>query len=62
MADDNIKLEINKALDHLSDNALNGLIQFLKQFESKKNNTFLNSNDFQKILSEDKQLLEKLAQ
>ena len=62
MADDNIKLEINKVLDHLSDNALNGLLQFLKQLESKRNNTFLNSNEFQKILSEDKQLLEKLAQ
>jgi len=62
MSKDEIKYEINRVLDHFSDQALAELLTFLKQLESRNNNTFLSSRDLQKILSEDKQLLEKLAQ
>jgi len=62
MSKDEIKYEINKVLDHFSDEALGELLTFLKQLGSGNNDVFLNSNELQKILSEDKQLLEKLAQ
>ena len=62
MSKDEIKYEINRVLDHFSDQALAELLTFLKQLESRNSNTFLSSGDLQKILSEDKQLLEKLAQ
>jgi hypothetical protein len=62
MSKDEIKYEINKVLDHFSDEALEELLTFLKQLGSGNNEVFLNSNELQKILSEDKQLLEKLAQ
>jgi hypothetical protein len=62
MSKDEIKHEINRVLDHFSDQALAELLTFLKQLESRNNNAFLSSSDLQKILSEDKQLLEKLAQ
>ena len=62
MSKDEIKYEINRVLDNFSDQALEELLTFLKQLESRNDNAFLNSSDLQKILSEDKQLLEKLAQ
>ena len=62
MSKDEIKYEINKVLDHFSDEALEELLNFLKQLGPGNNDAFLNSNELQKILSEDKQLLEKLAQ
>jgi hypothetical protein len=62
MSKDEIKYEINKMLDHFSDEALKELLTFLKQLEPQQKNNFLNSDDLQKILSDDKQLLEKLAQ
>lgn len=62
MSKDQIKYEINRVLDNFSDKALEELLTFLKQLESQNNNSFPSSSDLQKILSEDKQLLEKLAQ
>jgi hypothetical protein len=62
MSKDEIKYEINRVLDNFSDQALSELLSFLKQLESQNDNSLLRSRDLQKILSEDKQLLEKLAQ
>ena len=62
MSKDEIKSEINQVLDHFSDQALEGLLTFLKQLDSSNTGTVLSSSDLQKILSEDEQLLEKLAQ
>ena len=59
MSKEQLKHEINKVLDQFSDSALEQLLSFLKQLES--NNLISNSSDLTKILSEDKQLLEKLA-
>ena len=62
MSKDEIKHEINKVLDHFSDKALEELLTFLRQLEASNSPAILNSDHFSKILSEDQQLLEKLAQ
>jgi hypothetical protein len=62
MSKDEIKIEINRVLDHFSDGALKELLTFLKQLEDKHSIVTLNSDQLNRILSEDKQLLEKLAQ
>jgi hypothetical protein len=62
MSKDEIKYEINRVLDKFSSNALEELLTFLKQLEEKKNSATHNSDVLQRILLEDKELLEKLAQ
>ena len=59
MSKEAIKFEISKILDQFSDQALEELLSFLKDLNSKdaKNNQTLT-----KILLEDKELLIKLAQ
>jgi hypothetical protein len=61
MSKEEIKYEINKVLDQFSDKALEELLTFLKQLGSTDSAALQNSSDLQKILSEDHQLLEKLA-
>jgi hypothetical protein len=61
MSKEEIKHEINKVLDQFSDQALEELLTFLKQLESTHSAALSSSNDLQKIISEDHQLLEKLA-
>jgi len=61
MSKEEIKYEINKVLDQFSDKALEDLLTFLKQLGSKDSDALQSSSDLQKILSEDHQLLEKLA-
>ena len=61
MSKEEIKYEINKVLDQFSDKALEELLTFLKQLGSTNSAALQNSNDLQKILTEDHQLLEKLA-
>lgn len=62
MSKDQIKYEINRVLDKFSSDALEELLLFLKQLEEKNNPDIVNSDVLQRILSEDKELLEKLAQ
>jgi len=61
MSKEEIKYEINKVLDQFSDSALEKLLTFLKNLGSTNSAALQNSNDLQKILSEDYQLLEKIA-
>jgi len=61
MSKDEIKYEINKVLDHFSDKALEDLLSFLKNIEGKYTVSLFNSSTLDKILNEDKDLLEKLA-
>jgi len=49
-------------LDHFSDKALSELLAFLKELDSKQSNAISSQALLDKILSEDKQLLAKLAQ
>ena len=61
MSKQEIKKEINKVLDQLSDKTLQDILSYLKTIES---NHVLSNADrltLEKILSEDKELLEKLA-
>ena len=60
MSKDEIKYEINKVLDNLPDKSLEDLLTFLKSIESKDSSLF-NHESLQKILLEDKELLQKLA-
>jgi hypothetical protein len=62
MSKDEIKYEINKVLDLLPDKALEDLLSFLKNIENHNSDIFLDKSRLQRILNEDKDLLQKLAQ
>jgi hypothetical protein len=62
MSNDEIKYEINKVLDLLPDKTLADLLSFLKNIESNHSDIFLDKSRLQRILNEDKDLLQKLAQ
>jgi hypothetical protein len=62
MSKDQIKYEINRVLDKFSSGALEELLSFLKQLEERNSPATVNSDVLQRILTEDKELLEKLAQ
>jgi len=62
MSKDEIKYEITKVLDHFSDKALEDLLAFLKGIDDKHRTAIFNSDNLQKILSEDRDLLQKFAQ
>ena len=62
MSKDQIKYEINKVLDLLPDKALEDLLSFLKNVEGNPIDSFLDNSRLKIILTEDKELLQKLAQ
>ena len=62
MSKEEIKYEISKVLDHFSDKALGELLAFLKELDAKQEVKIHISSSLDKILSEDKDLLAKLAQ
>lgn len=62
MSKEEIKYEISKVLDQFSDKALVELLAFLKEFDTKKDVKINLAASISKILSEDKELLAKLAQ
>jgi hypothetical protein len=62
MSKDEIKYEINKVLDHFSDQALEDLLNFLKEFDSKKEANKSFTAPLDQILKEDANLLSRLAQ
>ena len=51
----------NKVLDNVSDEALESILSYLKQLISKSENDLILSNNLNKILAEDKEVLERLA-
>jgi hypothetical protein len=61
MSKEEIKHEINRVLDQFSDKALQDLLSFLKGIETRQSISLLFGDNFKKILTEDKELLEKLA-
>jgi hypothetical protein len=61
MSKEEIKDEINKVLDQLTDKTLEELLSFLKKIEEKNSITLFDRNRLEKILVEDKDLLTKLA-
>jgi hypothetical protein len=60
MSKEEIKYEINRILDQLPDQSLESLLTFLKELEAKRNQDL--SDNLQRILSDDHELLERLAQ
>jgi hypothetical protein len=61
MSKEEIKDEINKVLDQLTDKTLEDLLSFLKKIEAKHSITLFDRERLEKILEEDKDLLTKLA-
>ena len=62
MSTNDIKNEINKVLDHFSDEALAELLKLLKELDSKHDRSMSSSALLNRILHEDKDVLAKLAQ
>ena len=62
MSKEDIKLEINRVLDRFPDTALLDLLSFLRNIDNKQPLSLVTGDNFKKILSEDKDLLQKLAQ
>jgi hypothetical protein len=63
MSKDELKLEINKVLDLLPDKVLEDILAVIKNLGDKSvGESLLDSAALQRILTEDKALLQKLAQ
>ncbi|MDN4164880.1 hypothetical protein QWY31_05170 [Cytophagales bacterium LB-30] len=62
MANAQIKTEIQKILDSVPETVLQDVLDFLKELQEKSADKVKLTNNLRKILSEDKELLEKLAQ
>ena len=61
MSRDEIKTAITQLLDHSSEEVLNEILEYLKSTEDKSARTISLSTNLRTILSEDKELLERLA-
>lgn len=61
MSKNEVKEQINKVLDNVSDEALKSILNYLKELISKSEKDLILSNNLNKILSEDKEVLERLA-
>lgn len=57
-----IKTEIQKLLDSIPEVALEDLLKYLKSIQGKSTDSISLSQNIRKILSEDRELLERLAQ
>jgi hypothetical protein len=57
-----VKSEIQKVLDKVPDNILQDILDYLKTIQSKSSDSVQLSKNLRQIISEDKALLEKLAQ
>ena len=57
-----IQSEIQKALESVPENVLQDVLAFLKELQEQPEDKVRLTNNLRRILSEDKDLLEKLAQ
>jgi hypothetical protein len=62
MTKQQLKTEIQKVLDNVPGTVLEDILNYLKDIQSKSANQVEMSSFLGKILNEDKELLEKLAQ
>ena len=62
MTKQQLKSEIQKVLDKVPETVLEDILRYLKEIESKPVNQVEMSGLLRKIINEDKELLEKLAQ
>ena len=56
-----IKSRIKEAIDNIPDNALEEILNYLEEIQGKTEDDVLKSQRLRKILTEDRELLEKLA-
>jgi mRNA-degrading endonuclease RelE of RelBE toxin-antitoxin system len=57
-----IKKEIQKVLDQVPETVLQDILDFVKELQVQSPDQIKLTNNLRKILSEDKELLQKLAQ
>lgn len=62
MTKQQLKSEIQKVLDNVPETVLKDILNYLKEIEGKAADQVEMSSLLRKILTEDKELLEKLAQ
>jgi len=62
MSTKELKERINKVLDSIPDEVLEELLKYLKSLTNKSKEDMLLSQNLKRILEEDKNLLERLAQ
>jgi hypothetical protein len=56
-----IKIEIEKALEHVPDSVLMNVLDFLKTLQNQPEDRIKLANNLRDILHEDKELLQRLA-
>ncbi len=57
-----LKIEIQKVINNVPENILEDVLDFLKELQEHPSNKVKLANNLRQILSEDKELLERLAQ
>ena len=57
-----LKIEIQKVINNVPENILEDVLDFLKELQEQPANKVKLANNLRQILSEDKELLERLAQ
>jgi mRNA-degrading endonuclease RelE of RelBE toxin-antitoxin system len=57
-----IKTEIKKVLDRVPESVLQDILDFLKELQTKSVDDIKLANNLRRVISEDRELLEKLAQ
>lgn len=57
-----LKIEIQKVLDKVPENLLKDVLSYLQEVQKRTASEFSNSQHLKKILTEDRELLKKLAQ
>ena len=62
MTSKQIQFEIQKILDSVPENVLQDVLEFLKELQNQPADKVRLTNNLRQILSEDKDLLERLAQ
>ncbi len=56
-----VKTQIQNILDQVPENILHDILDYLKQIQHQSHDQIKFSNNLKKILTEDKELLERLA-
>lgn len=62
MKEQNVKTEIHKVIDLLPDDISEDVLDYLKSILKKSSDEIKTSNNLSKILKEDRNLLDRLAQ
>ena len=62
MSKEEMKYEINKVLDQLSDKSLEEILNVLRNVDVEKSASIFDPSKIRNILTQDKELLRKLAQ